>query len=61
LTEKTSRNGKVWDMPSEDVGSRELPQAPMDGFTAFLVRHIPHQKKLERILSKKGVKMTVFD
>jgi len=42
LTEKTSRDGKVWGMPSEDVGSRELPQAHMDGFTAFLDRHTPH-------------------
>jgi len=38
LTEKTSRNGKVWGMPNEDVDSWELPQAPMDGFTAFLDR-----------------------
>jgi hypothetical protein len=33
-------------MPSEDVGSRELPEAPMDGFTAFLARHTPHQTNL---------------
>ena len=34
---------KVWGMASEDVGSRDrCRQAPMDGFTAVLDRHIPY-------------------
>ncbi|MBE0435535.1 MAG: hypothetical protein IBX56_06980 [Methylomicrobium sp.] len=34
---------KVWGVASEDVGSRDrCRQAPMDGFTAFLARHIPY-------------------
>ncbi|QCW82382.1 hypothetical protein EQU24_09095 [Methylotuvimicrobium buryatense] len=34
---------KVWDVTSEDVGSWEsCRQAPMDGFTAVLDRHIPY-------------------
>ena len=33
---------KVWGVASEDVGSRErCRQAPTDGFTAVLDRHIP--------------------
>ncbi|QCW84648.1 hypothetical protein EQU24_00615 [Methylotuvimicrobium buryatense] len=34
---------KVWGVASEDVGSREsYRQAPMDGFTAVLDRHIQY-------------------
>jgi hypothetical protein len=34
---------KVWGVASEDVGSREsCRQAPMEGFTAVLDRHIPY-------------------
>jgi hypothetical protein len=34
---------KVWGVASEDVGSRDCcRQAPMDGFTAVLDRHIPY-------------------
>jgi|GEM_PF-2023882 len=34
---------KVWGVASEDVGSRDCcRQAPTDGFTAVLDRHIPY-------------------
>jgi hypothetical protein len=34
---------KVWDVASEDVGSWEsCRQAPMEGFTAVLDRHISY-------------------
>ncbi|PKM37976.1 MAG: hypothetical protein CVV06_03025 [Gammaproteobacteria bacterium HGW-Gammaproteobacteria-10] len=34
---------KVWGVASEDVGSREsCRQAPTEGFTAVLDRHIPY-------------------
>ena len=34
-------SNRGWDMLGEDVGSRELPSSPMEGFTAFLDRDTP--------------------
>ncbi|MBE0437273.1 MAG: hypothetical protein IBX56_15885 [Methylomicrobium sp.] len=51
---------KVWGVASEDVGSRErCRQAPMDGFTAVLDRHIPYLFILRRFFDQKGVEIQV--
>ncbi|MDO8844447.1 MAG: hypothetical protein Q7U98_08120, partial [Methylicorpusculum sp.] len=42
-TQKMVNFMKVWGVASEDVGSRDCcRQAPMEGFTAVLDRHIPY-------------------
>ncbi|QCW84102.1 hypothetical protein EQU24_19070 [Methylotuvimicrobium buryatense] len=42
-TQKMANFMKVWGVASEDVGSRDrCRQAPMEGFTAVLDRHIPY-------------------
>ncbi|PKM36903.1 MAG: hypothetical protein CVV06_08695 [Gammaproteobacteria bacterium HGW-Gammaproteobacteria-10] len=47
---------KVWGVASEDVGSRDCcRQAPMDGFTVVLDRHIPYLIFLRRFFDQKGV------